>query len=184
MTNALRLCLAVVVCLFLPSCKMDYSAIRMGPPQVPVAHLVGGLNRLDGTQVIIKKVNGKNVGTNVNGREMLIPAGTNTLQMFYLNGLALSKVDFTSDFEAGGYYIAEVYPYESEKIARFVLTRVSPQDFQTFMCRAQGDLQERLKNVNPQPAPACDAIKAARMQSVQPQPKPQQSWNGFKSIGK
>lgn len=165
MTSALRLCVAVVVCLFLASCKVDYSAIRVAPPNEPVAHLVAGLNRLNGAPVLILAINGKKPGALL-GREVQIAAGKNTVKMKYWDGWVTSEVDFAHDFEAGGYYIAEVYPDHSASMAKFVFTQVSADAFQVFMCRAQKDLQERLKNVNPQPAPACDAVR--RKQSAAP----------------
>lgn len=158
MTSALRLCVAVVLCLLLASCKVDYSAIRVAPANQPVAHLVAGLNRLNGAPVLILAINGKKPGALL-GREVLISAGNNTVKMKYWDGRVTSDVDFEHDFEAGAYYIAEVYPNYSTSMAKFVFTRVSPDAFQVFICRAQADLQERLKNVNPQPAPACDVVR-------------------------
>lgn len=158
MISALRLCVAVMLCLLLASCKVDYSAIRVAPPQEPVAHLVAGLNRLNGAPVYILAINGKKPGVLL-GREVLIPAGRNTFKMQYWDGVVTSKVDFESTFEPGAYYIAEVYPDHSAMRAKFVFSQVSANAFQVFMCRAQADLQERLKKVNPQPAPACDALR-------------------------
>lgn len=147
-----------MVCVVLASCKMDYSAIRLAPPNEPVAHLASGHNRLNGTPVYILGINGKKPGAHL-GREVLIPAGRNTVKLRYTDGLNNSEVDFESDFAAGGYYIAEVSPDHSAKMAMFTFSRVSADAFQRFMCRAQADLQDRLKEVNPQPAPACDAIR-------------------------
>jgi hypothetical protein len=160
MTSALRLCV-VVLCLLLASCKVDYSAIRVAPPNEPVAHLVSGLNRASGTPVYILGINGSKSGA-VLGREMLIRPGKNTVRLFYTGGMYISDVEFESDFEAGGYYVAEVFPDDSAKMARFRFTRVSADEFQAFMCRAQADLQKRLKNVNPQAAPACDRLRRPR----------------------
>ncbi|WP_421570049.1 hypothetical protein [Stenotrophomonas sp. PD6] len=131
------------MCLFLASCKVDYSAIRVAPPNEPVAHLVAGLSRLNGAPVLILAINGKKPGALL-GREVQIAAGRNTVKMKYWDGWVTSEVDFAHDFGAGAYYI---------------FTQVSADAFQVFMCRAQKDLQERLKNVNPQPAPACDAVR-------------------------
>lgn len=162
MTIVLRSCLAVTACLLLAACKMDYSAIRLAPPQDSVAHVVAGLNHRDGTPVQIQKINGKTLGTNVIGRELLVPAGTNTVAMGYMgymDRIGWARIEVSGEFRAGAYYIVEAYMVDGGENVRFQFTQVSPRKFQAFMCRAQADLQERLKNVNPQPAPACDAIR-------------------------
>lgn len=184
MTNELRLCLAVVMCLFLASCKIDYSMVRVAPPTGPVAHLAGGINVQDGGSANVMAVNGVSVNMPTLGREMLIPAGRTTLGLEFWYGLWRARGEYTGEFEDGAYYTADVIPDEENKVMHYRFTKVSPQEFQSFLCATQRKVQYNIRNINPQKAPACDEIAARRTQSVQPQPKPQQSWNGFKSIGK
>lgn len=184
MTNALRLCLAVVVCLFLASCKIDYSMVRVAPPTGPVAHLAGGIHQQNGGGAYVIAVNGMSVGMPTVGREMLIPAGGATLSVAFWYGFWRGRGEYTGEFEEGAYYTADVTPDYENKVLHYRFTKVSQQEFQSFLCVTQRKAQYNIRNINPQKAPACDEIEAARMQSIQPKPQPQQSWNGFKSTGK
>lgn len=155
MTKKLRLFLAVVVCLFLTSCKIDYSMVRVAPPSGPIAHLVGGVNAPRGGGAYVIAVNGVSVGMPTLGREMLIPAGKTTLSMAFWYGVWRARGEHTQEFDEDAYYTAEVTPNYEAKQAQYTFTKVSRLQFQAFLCATQRQAQENLKNINPQQAPAC-----------------------------
>lgn len=44
------------------------------------------------------------------------------------------------------------------------ITRVTPEHFQISMCRAQRQVHQAMKSINPQKTPACDALSAQSRQ--------------------
>jgi|GEM_PF-1039268 len=158
MKSYVRALTALLLCV-LTSCKLDYSMVRIAPPGVPVAHVVSAINHMGEPGAIISKVNGKGVrGPNAMGYEVQVPAGRNTLFLTYFNGMHYSLSEQVMDFEEGGYYVlAPTADFENSKV-RYSLTRVTPEQFQTSMCRAQRQVHQAMKSINPQKTPACDAL--------------------------
>lgn len=152
------LILAALTCLLLASCKIDYSMVRVAPPTGAVAHIAGGINGQSGGGAYVIAVNGVSVGMPTLGREMLIPAGKTTLSMAFWYATWRGRSEQTAEFEEGAYYTIRVFPdYANEKLT-YTFTKVSRQQFQSFLCVTQRQAQEGLKNINPQKAPACDGL--------------------------
>ncbi len=164
MKSFVRALTSLLLCL-LASCKLDYSMVRVAPPGVPVAHVVSAINHMGEPGAIISKVNGKGVrGPNGMGYEIQVPAGRNTLFLAYFNGMRYSLSEQVMDFEEGGYYVLAPTPDFDKSRVRYTITRVTPEQFQISMCRAQRQVHQAMKSINPQKTPACDALPAQSRQ--------------------
>ncbi len=163
MRMAFRLLATLSLCLLLASCKVDYSMVRAAPPGVGVAYLTSGPNLYGEGGALVLKINGKKFGGRLTiGYEIQVPVGRNTLYMAHWVAQGQAHGDVVADFEEGGYYVVSPIPDLERRRVRFDLKRVTPAQFQAARCAAQRQVQESMKNINPQKTPACDEIRVGR----------------------
>ncbi len=155
MTKSAFSCVIAVACMFLVSCKIDYSMVRVAPSNAPVAHVAGGINAQNVGGAYVIAVDGVSAGMPTLGREILVPAGSTTLTMAFWFDRWRGRNDLVHEFEEGAFYTIDVRPDFAREKVYYNFNKVSPQEFRSFLCLTQRRAQENLKSINPQKAPAC-----------------------------